>query len=224
MASARDCWTRLSDSFWYFAYPGSCLSVTTRIDSTFDLGATPMIPLPPPAWPWPAMSEAIQVPWVPQYGSDGEVLTPVRSGPVSTEPARSDTLGLTPLSITATVTPCPSVTDQAVGAPSSSRTHIWALRTSSAAAGPAVTAAKPDSTLVASTPAADRSSQRGRLKRDGSVADLEVCPGSSRCDRVRRGRGISMPDRPGSAAAAGARQFPTRPSARSRPPRSASRP
>ena len=35
------------------------------------------MPLPPPAWPWPAMSDAIQVPCTPQCGLDGGVPTRV---------------------------------------------------------------------------------------------------------------------------------------------------
>ena len=57
-----------------------------------------------------------------------------------TEPARSDTSGLTPLSITATVVPCPLVTDQADGALTASSTHICASRTVSAPAGAAAAA------------------------------------------------------------------------------------
>ena len=69
-------------------------------------GATPMIPFGPPAgWPWPAMSEAIQVPCTPQCGSDGGVFTPVKLAPSITDPARSETCRFTPLSIRATVTP-----------------------------------------------------------------------------------------------------------------------
>ena len=52
-----------------------------------------------------AMTDAIQVPCWPQSGLLGGVLTPVRSGPLSTEPSRSETPGATPLSSTATVTP-----------------------------------------------------------------------------------------------------------------------
>ena len=78
----------------------------TRIDSTRARGATPMIPLPsPPPWPCPAISDAIQVPCMPHSELDAGVCTPVRSGPVVTDPLRSETSGFTPLSITATVTP-----------------------------------------------------------------------------------------------------------------------
>ena len=86
-----------------------------------------MMPLLPPSCPCPAISEAIQVPCTPQFGLARGVRTPVRSGPVITEPARSDTSGLTPLSMTATVAPWPWVTGHAWGALTASSTHIWAL-------------------------------------------------------------------------------------------------
>ena len=47
------------------------------MDRIVDLGAMPMTPLSPPSWPWPAISEAIQVPCTPQFGLDDRVLTPV---------------------------------------------------------------------------------------------------------------------------------------------------
>ncbi len=47
------------------------------MDRMVERGATPITPLSPPSWPWPAMSEAIQVPCTPQSGLDGLVLTPV---------------------------------------------------------------------------------------------------------------------------------------------------
>ena len=95
-----------------------------------------MIPLPPPSWPWPAISEAIQVPCMPQFGLSGEVCTPVRSGPGRTEPARSGTSGSTPLSITATVTPAPWLTGHAAATLIASRTHCCLSRTMSARAAP----------------------------------------------------------------------------------------
>ena len=126
------------------------------MDSTLDSGATPTMPLPPPSCPCPAISEAIQVPCTPQLGLPGGVCTPVRSGPVLTEPARSGTSGLTPLSITATVAPCPLVTDQAEGALIASSTHIWASRTVSAPAGRAAAAPAAISRASMSSPAAAR--------------------------------------------------------------------
>ena len=47
------------------------------MDSTLACGAMPMTPLPPPSWPCPAISDAIQVPCTPQSALDGLVLTPV---------------------------------------------------------------------------------------------------------------------------------------------------
>ena len=48
------------------------------MDRILDRGATPMIPLSPPGpWPWPAISDAIQVPCTPQFGLAARVLTPV---------------------------------------------------------------------------------------------------------------------------------------------------
>ena len=48
------------------------------MDRIVEAGAMPMIPLSLPAgWPWPAISDAIQVPCTPQSGLDGRVLTPV---------------------------------------------------------------------------------------------------------------------------------------------------
>src|SRR5262249_35486208 len=113
IALARACWTSVFDSSSYLPKLGSPRSVTTRMDSTRDWGATPSMPLDPSPWPWPAMSEAIQVPWTPQEALDGGVCTPERSGPSVTEPAMSDTEGETPLSMTATSTPWPWVTGQA---------------------------------------------------------------------------------------------------------------
>src|SRR5258708_40319889 len=104
------------------------------------------------------------------------------SGPPVTDPARSDTSGFTPLSITATVTPCPWLTCHAAGALIASRTHIWASRTLSARAGPAsMVTARAAATAAASTPARRpaRASRRGaappglrseeRAAREGSV-------------------------------------------------------
>ena len=48
------------------------------MDRIVDRGATPMTPLLPPGpWPWPAISDAIQVPCTPQSGLDGRVPMPV---------------------------------------------------------------------------------------------------------------------------------------------------
>src|SRR5215469_797877 len=128
---ASDCWICWSCSASYVLYPGSPLSGITRMDSSLACGATPMIPLPPPSCPWPAMIDAIQVPCTPQLESDDEVLSPVRSGPVCTEPARSLTDGFTPLSTTATVTPAPWLIPQAEGTSSMLSTHCWLLLTAS---------------------------------------------------------------------------------------------
>jgi hypothetical protein len=136
------------------------LSVTTRIESTFDIGATPMTPLPPPAWPCPEISEAIHVPWTPQPALLGGVATPAKSGPAMTEPVRSDTAGSTPLSITATTIPRPSVARQAVGALIAFRTHICALRTSSALAGLATATVAPAPIASAAQQTADTRTQR----------------------------------------------------------------
>src|SRR5215469_18022257 len=109
------------------------------------------------------MSEAIHVPWTPQEALDGGVSTPERSGPLMTEPARSDTDGLTPLSMTATVTPWPWVTDQADGAWIMSSTHISWSRTASALAGIAVTAHSPAAASATPTSlAATRALSAGR--------------------------------------------------------------
>src|ERR1700758_4895967 len=57
------------------------------------------------------MMDAIHVPCWPQLELFGEVFNPVKLGPwMTVPPDRSDTPGYTPLSITATVTPLPSVT------------------------------------------------------------------------------------------------------------------
>src|SRR5690348_13397609 len=94
------------------------------MDKILDFGATPRMPsLSPGPCPWPAISEAIQVPCAPQFWLLGDVCTPVKSGPVVTEPVRSDTEGSTPLSITATVTPLPCVTCQADETSSADSTH-----------------------------------------------------------------------------------------------------
>src|SRR5215468_12268231 len=86
MALARARWTWPFDSRWYLPKWGSPRSVTTRMDSTRDWGATPSMPLDPSPWPWPAMSDAIQVPCTPQEALDGGVFTPERLGPSVTEP------------------------------------------------------------------------------------------------------------------------------------------
>src|SRR5215470_13563259 len=121
------------------------------MDSTRDWGATPSMPLDPSPWPWPAMSDAIQVPCTPQEALDGGVFTPERLGPSVTEPARSDTEGETPLSMTATSTPWPWVTGQADGACTMSSTHICWSRTASARAGATLTAHSP--VAASATPA-----------------------------------------------------------------------
>src|SRR5215472_17126577 len=97
------------------------------------------------------MSEAIQVPWVPQEALDCGVLTPDRSGPLMTEPSRSDTVGKTPLSMTATMTCWPWLTGQADGACTMSSTHICWSRTASARAGATLTAHSP--VAASATPA-----------------------------------------------------------------------
>src|SRR3984885_15988195 len=107
-----------------------------RIDRILDSGETPMLPLlPAAAWPCPAISDAIQDPCTPQPGLLGGVSTPVRLGPGRTDPTRSGTSGLTPLSITATVTPWPWLLVHAACAWIASRTHCSWLRTLSARAG-----------------------------------------------------------------------------------------
>src|ERR1039457_2010001 len=175
MAEASDCCTRLSDSRWYCPYPGSALSVTTRIESTSAPGAPQVIPLPPP-----------RRPCAPQPALVDGVFTPVRSGPVTTEPVRSETSGSTPLSITATTIPCPLVTCQAVGALIASRTHIWALRTSSALAGPAPVTAAPAPIASAAQHAAE-----ARARRDIPL-NMPASP-SWRSGATRRGRRRAAP-------------------------------
>src|SRR5262249_34685571 len=92
-------------------------------------GATPSTPfLVPRPCPWPAISDAIQVPWAPQLGFDTGVLTPVKSGPFRTDPVRSDTDGPTPLSSTATPTTLPYVTPHAAGTSSALSTHCCRCR------------------------------------------------------------------------------------------------
>src|SRR5260370_37374200 len=113
----------LSCSCSYWLKCGSPRSGITRIDRICDLGAMPMTRLPPPSWPCPAIGDASQVPCTPQSGLDGLVVTPVSSGPVTTDLVRSLTYGFTPLSITATVTPPPSVSNHAACTSSRSRTH-----------------------------------------------------------------------------------------------------
>lgn len=76
IALASACWPLRGGSRSYCACAGSFLSGSTRIESTVAFGATPVIPLPAPC-PWPAMSEAIHVPCMPQLGFDGGVWTPL---------------------------------------------------------------------------------------------------------------------------------------------------
>src|SRR4029453_16168754 len=112
----------------------------TRIDRIRAAGAVPVTPLRPPSWPCPAISDAIQVPCTPQSLLDGRVVTPGKLGPAITEPDRSLTCGFTPLSMTATVTPSPRVTDQASWALSMLSTHCslaWMLSADAAAAAAA---------------------------------------------------------------------------------------
>ena len=80
------------------------------------------------------MIDAIQVPCSPQCGLPDGVLSPVRSGPVITEPVRSLTSGFTPLSMTATVTPSPEAFIHAAGTSSMLSTHCWLSLTWSAGA------------------------------------------------------------------------------------------
>src|SRR5206468_4518977 len=128
----------------------------TRIARIRAAGAVRVTPLRPPSWPCPAISDAIQVPCTPQSLLDGRVVTPVKLGPVITEPDRSLTRGFTPLSMTATVTPAPRVTDQAAGALSMFSTHCslaWMLSAGAAAAdgaGAAASAARPARPAAAS--------------------------------------------------------------------------
>jgi hypothetical protein len=109
-------------------------------------------------WPCPAINDAIQVPCRPQPELETGVPTPVRSGPEVTEPARSDTAGLTPLSITATSTPRPWLTCQALGTFNASSTHCCAPRTWSASAGPATASGSPMALITATALATQRSS------------------------------------------------------------------
>src|SRR5215469_5180254 len=136
------------------------------------------------------MSEAIQVPWTPQEALDGGVSTPDRSGPLMTEPARSDTEELTPLSMTATVTPRPWVTAQADGAWIMFSTHISWSRTASALAGIAVTAHSPAAASATPTNlAAIRARRAGRpstLALPGRRAAAGRLPGDRPPSRPRR--------------------------------------
>src|SRR6202012_4172178 len=93
----------------------------------------------------------------------GAGLTPVRSGPVTTEPVRSDTFGATPLSSTATVTPWPSLpAAQADGTFIMSRAHIWPSWTESAGSAEATGAAT--SPAVAAVPAQAAAGRAGRAR------------------------------------------------------------
>ncbi len=146
-----------------------------------------MMPLPS-ACPWPAIRDAIQVPCTPQAGLVGGVATPVRSGPVSTEPARSETSGLTPLSMTATTTPLPCVTLQAGCTLSSFRTHISVLRTASALAGAA-------GTTAAAEKRHSRQADNSRDRRDGP-GQHPGAPGHTGVAGRRPSTASADPDRP----------------------------
>src|SRR5256885_6552382 len=124
------------------------------------------------------MREAIQVPWTPQEVSDCGVVTPERLGPLITEPARSDTVGETPLSMTATITCWPWVIGQAAGACTMSRTHISWSRTASALAGLArvtVTAQAPPARSRPTSPPAIRA--RTACPSPLALLDIEVAAG-----------------------------------------------
>ena len=124
--------------------------------------------------PRPAMIDAIQVPCCPQCGLLLEVLRSVKLLPVVTAPLRSLTSGFTPLSMTATVTLAPSLTDQADGTLSMLSTHCcWSLTESAgaAAAGSDVAAA---SSPASATPASARPA--GRAQREGAPARAESPP------------------------------------------------
>ena len=108
-----------------------------------------------------------------------------------TEPVRSDTSGSTPLSITATTTPRPSVTCQAVGALTASRTHICALRTSSALAGLATATA-------ALAPMASAAQQAAAETRAWRAAPLTIPASAS------RRASASWPQHPGAPGHRGA--------------------
>src|ERR1700683_4849759 len=80
-----------------------------------------------------------------------------------TDPVRSLTSGFTPLSITATVTPAPSVSSQADSTFIMSRTHCWlSLMVSAEAAGGAATDTAPPRAAQHSTAAAAFSRDAGR--------------------------------------------------------------
>src|ERR1700744_1358809 len=79
--------------------------------------------------------DAIHGPCWPQLELFGEVFNPGKLGPwVTVSPDRSDTSGYTPLSITATVTPLPSVTCHAGSTSVMLKTHCCESRTASAGA------------------------------------------------------------------------------------------
>ncbi len=175
----------------------------TRMDSTRARGATPRIPLSSPLpWPWPAISEAIQVPCTPQSGLLDGVPTPVRSGPVITDPARSGTPGATPLSITATITPWPRVRCQAAGALTAFSTHCWAVRTLSALAGIAPMIIRVTAAAVSEHRARSRRRARSRVVRAvsipaprGSAARPAGRRAARRWRRPRHRPGCSSPGR-----------------------------
>src|SRR6266516_4814638 len=130
------------------------------------------------------MREAIHVPWTPQEVSDCRVVTPETSGPLMTEPARSDTDGETPLSMTATITCWPWVIGQAAGACTMSRTHISWSRTASALAGLAgitVTAQVPAAISRPTSPPTIR--VRTACPSTLALLDIEVAAGQLRCAR-----------------------------------------
>ena len=109
---------------------------------------------------------------MPQLASLAGVPTPLRSGPLVTDPDRSETSGWTPLSMTATRTPLPWVTGQAVGASTASSTHCWALRTLSARAGWPVARTGP-------APAAVSTSRPPTARRAGLPVSILVTLGSA---------------------------------------------
>src|SRR5450755_3114909 len=122
---------------------------------------------------------------MPQFGLPGEVCTPVRSGPERTEPCRSGTSPLTPLSITATVTPEPRLICQAAGALTASSTHSSALRTLSARAGAAAPAIRADDMASVSPHDAPAATARDRRPAALSIPPPSASRGPG-ADRLRR--------------------------------------
>lgn len=91
----------------------------TEIESRCAFGATPIMPEVGPV-PRPAMRDPTRVPW--EASSSIGVWPsapplPEKSAPPVTTPWSSGTEPSTPVSMTATVTPCPSVVDQALRMP-----------------------------------------------------------------------------------------------------------